>query len=304
MGRKAVLSYEQVKAVVNALRTEGAKPTIDKVWEALDRAGSKGTVHKLVKQYLAELEGAQETPDSLRLLPHDIQQVILAFADQAASTARERIAEELIECRQGADSLAGDNERLSAELDALRTQLALAGSEKSAAEGRAAQLENELAAARVQASGERAAAEQARTALAKAQLQLEAAMHMEEDLRSTGAELEGQRRARIEAERDAAVLAAQRKDQDERLGELKSELAGARDAWARSESKNAGISEALERERQARMVAERDLAVLTAVQAGPAPTEPKRDKDARQRALWPQDSPLLGRSAGDSAVAP
>jgi hypothetical protein len=59
MGRKAALSYEQVKAVVNALRTEGAKPTIDKVWEALDRAGSKGTIHKLVKQYMAELEGAQ-----------------------------------------------------------------------------------------------------------------------------------------------------------------------------------------------------------------------------------------------------
>jgi chromosome segregation ATPase len=295
MGRKAALSYEQVKAVINALRAEGAKPTIDKVWEALDRAGSKGTIHKLVKQYMAELEGAQQTPESLRLLPHDIQQVILAFADQAASTAREKIADELIECRQEGDSLAGDNERLSAEVDALQVQLAQAASERAAAEGRAVQLENELAAARTHANDERAAAEHARTTLARAELQLESISHLEDALRNMRIELEGQREARIEAERTVAVQEAQRKDQQERMSDLKSELSAAREACIRSEGRNADLSQALERERQARAVAERDLAVLVAVQAEPAVAAPKKEKDARQRALWPQEKELPGR---------
>lgn len=295
MGRKAALSYEQVKAVVNALRAEGAKPTIDKVWEALDRAGSKGTIHKLVKQYLAELAGAQQTPESLRLLPHDIQQVILAFADQAASTAREKVADELIECRQEGDSLAGDNERLLAEVDALRVQLAQAASERAAAEGRAVQLENELAAARMHANDERAAAERARTTLARAELQLESISHLEDALRNMRTELEGQREARIEAERTVAVQGAQRKDQEERMSDLKSELSAAREACLRSEGRNGELLQALERERQARTVAERDLAVLVAVQAAPGPAAPKKEKDTRQRALWPQDRELPGR---------
>ncbi|WP_312549882.1 DNA-binding protein [Massilia sp.] len=295
MGRKAALSYEQVKAVVNALRAEGAKPTIDKVWGALDRAGSKGTIHKLVKQYMAELEGAQQTPESLRLLPHDIQQVILAFADQAASTAREKIADELVECRQEGDNLASDNERLSAEVDALRVQLAQAASERAAAEGRAVQLENELAAARTHANDERAAAERARTALARAELQLESISHLEDALRGMRTELEGQREARIEAERTVAVQVAQRKDQEERMRDLKSELSAVREACLQREGRNADLSQAFERERQAREVAERDLAVRIAVQAGLTLAAPKKEKDVRQRALWPQDRELPGR---------
>lgn len=295
MGRKAALSYEQVKAVVNALRAEGAKPTIDKVWEALDRAGSKGTIHKLVRQYMAELEGAQQTPESLRLLPHDIQQVILAFADQAARTAREKIADALLECRQEADSLAGDNERLSAEVDALRVQLALAAFERAATEGRAVQLENELAAARTHVNDERAAAEGARTALARAELQLESIANLEDALCDMRSELEGQREARIEAERTVAVQGAQRKDQEERMSDLKNELSAAREACLRIEGRNADLSLALERERQARVIAEQDLAVLVAVQAAPALAAPKKEKDARQKALWPQDRELPGR---------
>lgn len=42
MGRRAALRYEQVKAVINALR-RGGEAHDRQVWDALDRAGSKGT---------------------------------------------------------------------------------------------------------------------------------------------------------------------------------------------------------------------------------------------------------------------
>lgn len=303
MGRKAALNYEQVKAVVNALRAAGAKPTIDRVWDALDRAGSKGTVHKLVKQCLAESEGAEQAPESLRLLPHDIQQVILAFADQTASTAREMIAEELIDCRQQADSLASDNERLSAEVVALQEAFRLAEAEKSAADGRAVQLASELARARAQIGEERAAAEQVRAALLRAELRLETAVQADRDLREARAELERQVGARIEAERSAAVLGAQRTDQEERLSDLKTELAASRDAGARDEKRIEDLLHVLEHERQARAIVERELAVLAAVQGAALAEEPKQDKDPRQTTLW-QNHPGLAGGDDVEAIAP
>jgi len=91
-----------------------------------------------------------------------------------AATMREKIAEELLESKREAASLADDNERLTAELDDLRTQVAQAVSDKAEAHGRAEQLANELVAAREEIGIERAASERARTALAKAELRLEA----------------------------------------------------------------------------------------------------------------------------------
>lgn len=292
MGRRAAIAYEQVKAVIDVLRAEGAKPTIDRIWEALGKVGSKGTVHKFAKQYLSELASAEEAPESLRLLPPDVQQVILAFADQEATTARGKIADELLECRQEAASLADDNERLTAELDDLRTQLAQAASDKAAAEGRATQLASELAAAREDSRAESAAAEQARTALARAELRLESAGSIEEELRQTRADRDAQREARIEAERAVAVLSSHRKEHEERVQDLKASLAGTRDACARLEAKNCQMAEILEREQRAREVAERDLAVLAAVQVERPGAGPKsKRRTMQQGALWQGDGP-------------
>jgi len=299
MGRKAAITYEQVKAVVDALRAEGAKPTIEQVWEAFGKAGSKGTIHKLVKQYLGELDATQKTPESLRLLPPDIQHVILTFADEVAATAREKIANELVECRQEGASLADDNERLTAEVDDLRTQLAQVGADKAAAEGRAAQLASELAAAREQIIAERMAAEQARTALAKAELRLEAIAPLEEELCTTRAERDAQREARTEAERALAVLSSKQKEHEERVQDVKSTLASSRDACARLETKNGELAEALERERQARSAAERELAVLTAMQTARLGGGSKSKKGREQQgALWQGDGDAPNGATG------
>lgn len=297
MGRRAVITYEQVKAVVDALRAEGVKPTIDRIWEALDKAGSKGTVHKLAKQYFAELEGADKPPESLRLLPPDVQQVILAFADQVAASAREKIADELLECRQEAATLADDNERLMAELDDLRAQLAQAASDKAAAEGWAAQLASELAVAREEVGVERAAAEKARTALAKAELRLESIGPLDGELRQARAERDAQREGRMEAERAVAVLNAQQEQHAERMQDLRGSLASMRDACARLEAKNGELAEVLTAEQQARAIAERDLAVLAAVQgARPSVGRKSKSGQGQQSALWHGDGEVPSSS--------
>jgi hypothetical protein len=290
MGRRAGITYEQVKAVIDALRAEGAKPTIDRIWEALGKAGSKGTVHKFAKQCFSELEGTGDAPESLRLLPPEVQQVVLAFADQEAATARRKIADELLECRQEAASLADDNERLAADLDELRAQLAQAASDKAAAEGRATHLANELAAARDEIRNELAAAEQARTTLAKAELRLEFVGLVEEELRQARMECGVQREARIEAERVVAVLGSQQKEHEERVQDLKASMAVMRDAYARLETTSCQLAEILKREKRAREAAERKVAALAAVQVERPGTSPKSKRRVmRQGMLWQGD---------------
>lgn len=103
------------------------------------------------------------------------------------------------------------------------------------------QLENALAAARMHATTS-VQLRSARTALARAELQRESISDLEDALRDMRTELEGQRAARIEAERTVAVQGAQRKDQEERMSDLKSKLSAARDACLRSEGRNADLS--------------------------------------------------------------
>jgi chromosome segregation ATPase len=280
-----------VKAVIDALRAEGAKPTIDKTWEALGKVGSKGTVHKLVKQYFSELDETEKTPESLRLLPPGVQQVILAFADEAAAAAREKIAAELLACQQEAASSAGDNEQLVGEVDDLRTQLAHAASEKAVTEGRTEQLARELAAARNEIRVERMTAEQARIALARAELRIESVGVLEEELREARAERDALRGASTEAQQAAAVCSSRQTEYESRVQELKSLLSEMRDACARFERKHSELAEAFDRERQARAIAERDLAVLTAIQAErPSTSTRSRKRAAHQGALWHKET--------------
>lgn len=227
MGRKATITYEQVAAAIDALRAEGASPTVDRVWEAVGKRGSRGTVHKLVKRRRGELDETLKEPSSLRQLPPDLQAAVLSFADQSAATARTRIADELREAMQETANLADENERLSEELDGLREQLTQVRADLGATEGRAGQLTLELETARKAIAGERFAAEAARISMAKAELRLEALEETQSELRRTRDELELEKNARREAERNAAVLAAQSEMHAERARELRGSLANA-----------------------------------------------------------------------------
>ena len=172
-------------------------------------------------------------------------------------------------------------------MDDLRTELAQAASGKAAADGRTEQLASDLVAAREEIGAERSGAEQARTALAKAEQRLESAGALEDELRQTRAERDAQREGRMEAERTVAVLNSQQEQHEERVQDLRGSLASMRDACARLEAKNGELAEALAVERQARAVAERDLAVLAAVQAErPGGGRKSKRGQGQQGALW------------------
>jgi chromosome segregation ATPase len=231
------------------------------VREQLGNVGSMGTINKLLQQCLGNNVDA---PGSLRQLPPGLQQAILGFADQETDRARKHVAEELVQCRQEMAGLADENERLGTAVEDLREQSAGSMSERAAIEGRSAQLANELASAREETAAERLAVLAARTELARLQARVEALAPLEAGLRDVRVQFDAEREARARSEQASAVLGAQKQALEHHVQELKDALANARDANDRFDAKIRDLSELLDTERQARAVAERELAVAAA----------------------------------------
>lgn len=289
MGRQALVTANSVKASVEALRAGGEAVTTRAVYEKLGRIGSMGTVHKLLQQCLSE---KHETPDSLRQLPPELQKVILEFADIQVDNVRRQIAEELSGARQEMAELAEDNERLTAMVEEMREQLVRVASDKATVEGRVEQLVGELAAARDETAGERRAAGEARMELAKLQLRAEALAPLEAEVREARARYEAERSACARAEQAAAVLDAQKLALGDQVQDLKGELANARAATDKLDKTIMELSALVDRERVARTVAERELAVTTAMRAErPSAAAKVRKAKGQQSALWQGDMP-------------
>lgn len=257
-----MVTAASVKAAVEALRAAGEAVTTRAVYEKLGRVGSMGTVHKLLQKNLNE---KHETPYSLRQLPSQLQQVIMDFADIQVDGARRQFLEELSGTRREMADLAEDNERLTATVEEMREQLLHVASDKATVEGRVVQLVGELGGAREETAAERRAAEEARMELAKVQLRAEALAPLAGEVREVRAQWEAQRAACARAEQEAAVLEAQKLALGEQVQNLKSELANARAGSETLDMRILGLSELFDRERDARTVAERELAVLTAM---------------------------------------
>jgi chromosome segregation ATPase len=289
VGRQALVTANSVKAAVDALRAGGEAVTTRAVYEKLGRIGSMGTVHKLLQQCLNE---KHETPDSLRQLPPELQQVILEFAAIQIDSARRQIAEELSGAKQEMTDLADDNERLTAMVEEMREQLVRVASDKATVEGRVAQLVGELAGARDETAGERRAAGEARVELAKQQLRAEALAPLEGEVREARARCEAERSACARAEQVAAVLDAQKLSLVDQVQGLKGELVTARAAMDKLDKTIVELSKLVDRERVARTVAERELAVTTAMRAErPGAAGKVRKAKGRQGALWQGDVP-------------
>jgi len=288
MGRQASVTIEHVKAAVAALRAEGGKVSSRAVREKLDNVGSMGTVSRLLQQCLGEKDN---TPDSLRQLPPELQHAILVFADQQAEIARRQLAEELIGCKQEMRDLAEDSEQLTATIEDLREQLAHATFNGATVEGRVAQTLDELAGAREETTVERRAAETARVELAKLQLRVQALESVEGELRDARAQHDRQRSECARAEQAAAVLEAQKLALGDQVQELKGEVANARAAGARLDKKIEELSDLLHKERVTRTVIEREFAVASALGSEQPPTEKKgRKHRGVQTTLWEGES--------------
>lgn len=218
MGREATITFEQVAAAVDALRSEGKKATSRAVRERLGNTGSMGTITKHIQRWREEQERQQA---ATLTLPPGLQRSILDFMSTELAATRQPLEAELADLKDAVDEVATENQTLERNVDGMREQLDQVASEKAAAEGKASQLAADLEASREEGARDRQAAEAARTELAKAQLRLEAMPRLEADLEALRTELAKERSARVAAEQQAAVLAAQKADLEGRLAEAK-----------------------------------------------------------------------------------
>jgi chromosome segregation ATPase len=185
-----------------------------------------------------------------------------------AESARSQIAEQLMNCKSEMNDLADDNDRLVTEIADLREQLANANSSIASAEGRIAQLNGELLRARDDVSAERASTEAARLATVKLQMRVDALAPLSDELREARHLCERERTARTQAEQNVAVLETRVSALDDQVRHLGVEVEDSRSVIRTLNAKAETMSEALISEREARVVAERDLAVMSAVRSG------------------------------------
>ena len=216
MGRESTITFEQISAVADAMKTEGVKPTSRAVRERLGNTGSMGTINKLLGRWKS---GQERQISAALVLPPALQRVLLEFMDNELTAARTTLEAELAEQQQEAADLATENERQVIENDAQADTIELLRAEVSTHQGRAGQLESDLVVSRDEAARERSGAELARTELAKAQLRLEAMPRLEADLVAVRVVLEAERTARQQAKEDAAVLASKLEAAERRIAE-------------------------------------------------------------------------------------
>ena len=264
MGRQALVTLDHVKTAVAALQAEGRNVSSRSVREKLGNVGSMGTINKLLQQCAGD---KAETPSSLRQLPPDLQYAILDFADHQANDVRQQIADQLMQCKREMDDLAEANEQLTTMIDDLREQLVRVMSDKANIEGQVKQLTEELAGARKEITAERRATEATRVELIKLQMRTEALAPLESELRDARVECEAQRRASARFEQAAAVLEAQRLVLENHVQYLDRKTEDAQHARQQLAEKLETMSTLLDRERDARAVAECELAVIYATQA-------------------------------------
>jgi colicin import membrane protein len=257
MGRDATVTYEQVAAAADSMKSEGTKPTSRAVRERLGNTGSMGTINKLLGRW----KSSQERQISAALvLPPALQRGLLEFMGTELTAARTTLETELADQQQETADLATENERQVIENDAQTETIEQLRSDVAVHQGRAGQLETDLTASREEAVRERSGAELARTELAKAQLRLEAMPRLEADLMAMKSDLEKERIARQQAEQTAAVQTAKLEAAERRATE----------ADARTGKAEAATAKAIEK---AEAVARELVTANAAVQSGQARLE-------------------------------
>ena len=242
MGRESTITFEQISAVADAMKTEGVKPTSRAVRERLGNTGSMGTINKLLGRWKS---GQERQISAALVLPPALQRVLLEFMDNELTAARTTLEAELAEQQQEAADLATENERQVVENDAQAEAIESLRADVAGHRGRAGQLESDLAVARDEAVRERAGAELARTELAKAQLRLEAMPRLEADLVAVRGVLETERTGRQQAEQSAAVLAAKLEAAERRATEADARTTKAEAATAQAAAKAEAVASEL-----------------------------------------------------------
>lgn len=223
MAREATITQEQVSTTADAIKSNGGKVSSRAIREVLG-SGSMGTILKFLQVW----QGAQERksdavddtidPAIARAISNQIAvkvqdataSVTAAFADLQSETA----------------TVIAENERQSAELEAVEAELAVLSEQNAAQAGRMTQLEVDAVKTTAALVTERQAAEAARVSLAKAELRLEAVPKIEAEILQVRNELFDARTKLAQQHEAAAVAMAkldaetvQRKGSEVQLGE-------------------------------------------------------------------------------------
>lgn len=202
------VSFDQVKAIVDALEGEGKPATIQAVREALG-TGSPNTIHK----HLVALREARPVARSATLeLPPDLVNALANELSKAASKARAEIEGELVQTQAEAVDLSAAGEVLETQLSDLNEQMTETAAERDAAVARAAAHVGEIARLVAEVERERALAGAAQTEAATSRLKIDSfAEKLEtqaEEITRLSVALNAVDLARQDAEKKAAVALA------------------------------------------------------------------------------------------------
>ena len=255
MGRESVITQEEVNAVADQLRANGAKPTARAVREVLG-GGSMATV-------LTHLQGWQSRqvrpPETQAVLPVGLQRALVDFIAQEVASAKVTLEADLVTAQQANQDLIAESERLAVALQREQSTVETLQADKAELSGRLGQLTKDLEEVRAEAAAQREAAEHARTEKAKLDLRLEGVPRLETEIERLKTVLELERNAKVVAEQQAAVSQARLEKTEAQLKELV-----ANNAVPRLDAELGKLKTSLDQERAARVSAEQQAAVALA----------------------------------------
>ena len=267
MARESTITFEQVAAVAESIKTQGGKATMRNVREALG-SGSMATILKFLQQWQGgQLRQNQSIDDTLD------PSIARAISNQLASKVQEATANAnalLADLQIETDTLIAENERQATDMELQITELSAMQEQHAALAGRTQQLETDANRTAAALIAERQAAESARVELAKAELRLEAVPRIEAEIEKVRAELMESRAQSASLHEAAAVATAKLESEISQRKSIETHLAEA--VKQREESSNRALTtaEALGNERatsqaaQARLeAAVRDLDTAT-----------------------------------------
>lgn len=257
MAREASITYEQVAAAANSIKTLNEKVTTRSVREVLG-SGSMATVLKFLQQW----QGQQARP-SIVIEDALDPAIVRAIGHQIASRIQEATSEtiaRLAELQFETDSIIVESERQSIEIEEQAAELISLQGRYDALAGRAMQIEFDAKQTSGNLIAERKASEAARVELAKAELRLEGMPKIESDIEKLRTEILKGRTHAAELHEAAAVAMAKLESEVSQRKGIQAQLAEVTRRAEEAAKRAEASAEALVKERHNTQVCQSKLA--------------------------------------------
>lgn len=225
MARESNITFEQVAAAAESLKTGGNKATSRAIRDILG-TGSMATICKHLAQWQSGQTRQTQAIDNT--LDPAISRAISSYLATRVQDATATVTAQLADLQAEAAAIIVENEKQAAELDAQTTDLQNLQDQCAAYSGRILQLESDATRQATELAAERTAAEAARVNLAKAELRLEAVPRIEAEIAQVRADLAAERIKSAEQHEQAAVAIARHEAAQAAIESLQTQLAAQR----------------------------------------------------------------------------